>query len=330
MHNSKTKALLSVLLLLMLTTTSAASLNNSVQLSSFGTIKYWDYYFQVGFENSVDDFKRGIEHTGDYVYWDRGGYWPSVYPEAYRFEPNTEIVHSGSQSALLELLDPTSDGKRRNMVYHDVDPLTTEHIWQIEYFYLPADFPWTNPTTGEPFWYTLQTLISERMWNQDLRLHFHEHGIKLGVLWHRYRSNPVFVFTRGPSDFDNDNDGQWDTTGKADQYFELGPEGVPKETWIQITSHVYRNLDDWDQGYVEFWISDESTGETIYHKQDPCLTIGINPESIAALPPSNDGDGNVAWLTTGFDLYTGGLDGGWALPTKLYVDDFFLGVSCID
>lgn len=275
--------------------------------------------FIADFEND-GDFSVGVEHSGNYKYWDRERWFMDIHPDAYRFWPETTIVRSGTRSAKLELLDPISDGRRRLQRYHDWNPFT-EHIWQEEWFYLPEDLLWTNPDTGEGLWYALHTIISERMWNPDiLPWNFQDFAIAINVIWDQYHNNPVFDFILRGRDVDNNDDGQPDI-GDFEKYFELGSEGVPTGRWIKIRSHIYRNLQNWDEGYVEFWIEDSETTETIYHKEDPCRTIGIDPERIASLTPWKQGD-YMAYIASGFCLYAGGLRGGMPLPCKIYVDDF--------
>lgn len=323
------------MLIFCLTATVTAVWETSTTIPSFGTIKYWDFFFEVGFEND-DCFKLGINGRDEYLlygtfyegvppYWDRGGYPQYENPGYYRFEADTTIAHSGSQSALLELIDPIDNGKRRNQIHHDWNPLTTEHIWQEVCYYIPTDIMWTHPDTGEPQFYGLGALISERLWDPDLPMDAQEYGIKISVIWHKYRGNPVFNFVQGPVGVDNNDDGVRDFDTPADQYSELGSEGVPTGRWIKIKTHVYRNLDNWDQGYVEFWFTDETTGDTVYHREDPCRTIGIDPQRIADAPPYNVG-GYYGYLSSSFTLYAGGLDGGMPPPCKIYVDDFYAGV----
>lgn len=339
----KKDLLVIVLLSLLLITTSAALPNVSTNITSFGRLIYWDFSFEVGFEHP-EDFRRGIEHYkcadgGNYTYWDRGGYIESVYPEGvYLFEPDTTIVHSESQSALLALLDPTEDLKRRNKVFHDWSPNATEYIWQEMYFYFPDDFRFVN-SEGKALWCTIFGM-SERMWNPDRAVPGEqEHALKIGVIWHRYLDppRPVFSFCQGPRRFDNDNDGVWDTGGdKIEKFFWFtqGPS-VPTETWIHIKSHIYRNLSDWDNGYVEYWITNESTGETIHYKEDPCRTIGIDPDLMASLTPNTQGKlggekGYGAWLSSGFSIYEGLLEPDTEVPpAKIYVDDFFAAVHYV-
>jgi hypothetical protein len=293
-------------------------------MSSSGTIIYWDYSFQVGFENT-EDFMVGVEHSGNYTYWDREQWFRDQYPGAYRFEPNTTIVHSGEQSIRLGLLHPNSDGERRIQTYHDWDPLETVQIWQEEWFYIPAGFLWKNPSTGEGFWYNLHTILSERMWNPDLVTSYQEYAVKLGAIWNQYSNKPVFCLTQGPVSVDNNDDGMDDFFSPEDQYFELGSAGVPTGRWFRIMSHVYRDLQNWDGGYAEFWIEDPVANRTVYHMENPCRTIGINPQRIGSLTPWRQGE-YMAYLASGFTLYAGGLSDGMPSPCEIYVDDFFVGV----
>lgn len=283
--------------------------------------------FNTSFEET-GDFAVGLEHTGNYKYWDRERYFMSLHPEAYRFWPEATIVHSGTRSAKLELVSPYDFETNRLQIMHDWGPLTTGHIWQEEWFYFPSDMPWTHPTTGEPIWRTIHGIITERMWttNPSIRTKYQEFSWRIAVLWNRY-TNKLNFEVIGLASVDNNDDGADDFASSSPIYIEfLGSEGVPRGRWFKIKTHIYRNLNDWATnpagGYIEIWISDPyGSGEELYRKIDNIHTIGINPERIAAHPPWNEG-GNMAYIASGFAHYCGGLSGSYGVPSKLYVDDF--------
>jgi len=246
-----------------------------------------------------------------------------VHPDAYRFWPETTIVHSGTRSAKLELVDPTSDGTRRIQLMHDWDPLTTEHIWQEEWFYFPSDMPWIDPDTGEPLWRTIHAMVTERMWTAGIPQPYQEFSWRIAVVWDKYNDRLVFDIT-GLADVDNDDDGVADFPRPRTIYLELpGNESVPIGRWFKVKTHTYRNVRDWATnatgGYIEIWISDELDNE-VYRKIENVHTIGINPERIAALTPWKQNNA-MAYVASGFAHYCGGLSGSYGVPSTIYVDD---------
>jgi len=304
--------------------------------------------FTVGFEEDID-FQVCTENkcnapacTTGCVYWNRGGWSLTQAPTECLFEAETNpaFVHSGNRSAKLELVNPHDDLTRRVQIYHNWNPLTAEHIWTEETFFLPEDFPMVDPATGESMWHSLATWITERMWNPGLPSTFQQYALRLGVVWDAANNKPIFSFTNGAAEVDNNDDGINDLAGAMfEKYFSFSPEGVPLGKWIKIKGHVYRNLANFDQGYVEFWIQEitgkdtdgnDIIGREIYRKEDPCRTIGINPARLASLPPSchePGTEGKCAWLSSGFTNYQGGFAGSFGPPSKLWVDDVYMAAT---
>jgi hypothetical protein len=148
--------------------------------------------------------------------------------------------------------------------------------------------------------------------------------LTLGYLWHSTQGKYVFGFNEGTGAFDNNDDGINDYTNIADEYISLGDNGVPFDSWIKISSHVFRNFTDYTKGYVQIWLQDMTTNDTAYFVRNPCRTIGINPSRIAALPLNTHTEeypNQGAVFANGFSLYSGGLDGSMPNPCSLFVDN---------
>jgi hypothetical protein len=306
--------------------------------------------FFVGFENNVD-FQWGLDGGGSYMlfgvyhtnqsgacvagcycnngdrqsYWSRGS-WPAcLYPTVMLFEKNSTIVHGGVQSAKISVLDTSKESTRRIEILHDWNPETDFNITSEEWFYFPST---VNPING---WITFHRIIYERMWDQNKAVDFQQFQISLSAITDgRSLENgkQIFVLDLGKGDIDNNNDGVEETWPymQADIYSNydssiIVPSSwltkksiyVPFDRWLKVKSEVFRNLTDFNNGYVKVWIDDDLIWDV-----HGTRTVGINPHiinSLDVLPPEPQ-----AYLCTGLGLYTD-LNSG---PKQIFVDDIIM------
>jgi hypothetical protein len=139
----------------------------------------------------------------------------------------------------------------------------------------------------------------------------------------------IFVLNLGKGSIDNNNDGvteNW-TNMEADLYSNRDANQnvpstwltrvpglvVPFDRWFKVTTLVYRNLSDFNNGYVKVWIDDQLVWDV-----EGTRTVGIEPDLLRAidpLPPEPQG-----YLCSGFGLYT---EVG-SKPKTIYVDNMIL------
>ena len=326
-----------VLLSLILIATSAASLNSSAHVSSSGTIDYSGVTL-VDFEDD-DCFKWGINGMDEYMLygthyygtppnWTRGGYGPFHFPDLLLFEIETSIVRRGLQSARLSVVDPSAEVSRRLEVLHDWDPYS-EYIWNIAWYYFPSSL---NPFDS---WIAFDRIIYERMWDHDKAVYSQYFQISLSLLTDGRSASlgqQIFVLNLGKGNIDNNNDGvgeEWPYYG-ADLYSNRDSSRVvpsswltkkpgfqvPFDRWFKVGTLVFRNMTDFNNGYIKVWIDDE----LIWDVQGT-RTVGIAPEvleNIDPLPPDPQG-----FLSSGFGLYTGV----GSSPKTIFVDDMIISNS---
>lgn len=164
-----------------------------------------DSAFTVGIEHSDAGNPNGakswnaitkiLSNTPYKSPWDEGGYFQSRYPSAYNYKPAMSPVRSGSRSALLELVNPTSTETNRLQLLHFWDAYT-EDIWIESWFYIPVEFD-----IGLGDFITLQKTISERCWKSDGTYYqFNGPGIAIMIDGRKDRPSynmPIFVVQRG-------------------------------------------------------------------------------------------------------------------------------------
>ncbi|MCK4424860.1 hypothetical protein KAU93_04170 [Candidatus Bathyarchaeota archaeon] len=325
------------LLSLILIATSAASLSGSAYVSSFGTIDYSGVTL-VDFEND-DCFKWGINGKDEYMLygihyygsspnWTRGGYGASQWPDLLLFENETLIVRRGFQSAKLSVVDTSFDGGRRIEILHDWNP-DSEYIWEVAWYYFPSSL---KPLDS---WMAFHRMIYERMWDQDKAVYYQYFHISVSAMTDgRTATNgqQIFSLSLSKGNVDNNNDGvteEWPHLG-ADLYSNYDSSNavpsswltkkpgfqVPFDQWFKVTTLVFRNMTDFDNGYIKVWIDDE----LIWDVQGT-RTVGIAPEvlkSIDPLPPDPQG-----FLSSGIGLYTGV----GSSPKTIFVDDVIISNS---
>lgn len=332
----KSIILVPIMFTLFLTAIVSAS-SSSANISSSGAIDCSDITL-VNFENN-DSYKWGVDGGNDYMLfgehylgrapcWSHGGIGSYTYPNLLLFERNTSIVHSGVQSAKLSVVNASTDGTRRLEVLHNWDP-NSEYLWDIAWYYFPSSL---KPLDQ---WTTFHRIIYERMWDQNKVVYFQQFQISLSMMTDdrvNTRGQQIFVLDLGKGDIDNNNDGigeEWSFNG-ADLYSNFdASQSVPSywltkktgfqvtfDRWFEVIALVYRNLTDFNSGFIKVWIDDQ----LIWDVQGT-RTVGIQPsilESIDSTPPDPQG-----YLCSGFGLYT---EVG-SKPKSIFVDDIIISNS---
>lgn len=316
---TKLKLFATVLLSFLLIGVGASSPSNFAHVSSSGTIVY-SMLTLVNFEND-DCFMWGIdgngtgyilygtEYSGNVPFWSRGAWPAKEYPGVLLFEPATSIVYSGLHSAELSVTDTSKEATRRLEILHDWDPYT-EYIWQVGFYYFPSSL---KPSDG---WITFHRIIYERMWDQNKAIYYQYFQISLSVMTDSRSATygqQIFVLSLGKGNVDNNNDrveeywpyyetdlfsnGDSSKTVPASWLTKKPGFQVPFDRWFKVTTLVFRNITDFNNGYVKVWID----GELIWDIQGT-RTLGIAPsvlENVDPLPPQPQG-----YLCSGFGLYT--------------------------
>lgn len=273
------------------------------------------YTLRVGFEDSVEDFETPEDITPAMIETARG-YWAagskkwvwlneesamSVPPHEpnQRFEPSTVQVRSGLQSARLALETTTA---KCIHIQHTWDELTDRHIWCEGWYFIPPDF---NPDD----WTNIHRALAERWWGET-PWRYEWFQIVQSVM-------PDFtlqtVLNQGWVDNNLDN-----TPDLAAPRYIRTPNPLPVGEWFKITTYVYRNLENFDNGIFRLWIND-----VLIH-DEVCRTVGVDPARFyradgTRLPYWGD---RKAWITSGISLYSSRTQ-----PTsakELFVDDVML------
>jgi hypothetical protein len=322
----------------LLVNVSIASLSSSKYVSSFGAIHYsgitvmnfeTDDCFKCGIDgNGTGYMLYGTEYPGTVPYWSRGGWGMYEYPTKILFKPSTSMVFRGLQSGNLSVVDPSLEGSRRLEVLHDWDP-HSEYLWNVGWFYFPSTF--------EPIdtWIAFHRIVYERMWDPSRAIYYQYFQITLSCGTDgRSATNgqQIYTLNLGKGNIDNNNDGAEETWlgYGADVYSNTDshpwvPDSwltrkpgfqVIYDRWFKVVSLVFRNMTDFNNGYIKVWID----GELIWDVQG-VRTVGIDPAilgSIDPLAPEPQG-----YLSSGFGLYT---EVGSA-PKTIFVDDVIISDS---
>ncbi|MCX6820847.1 MAG: right-handed parallel beta-helix repeat-containing protein [Candidatus Aenigmarchaeota archaeon] len=299
--------------------------------------------YSADFE-SDDSFKWGVDGVGDYMlygnhvtsgspppYWTRGG-WPAyVYPAALTFTPSTQFVHGGTQSAKLSIVNTSLEATRRLEVLHDWDPSSSQYLQETVWYYFPSSIA---PLDG---WVTFHRPVYERMWDQNKAVYYQNFQISVSAMTDGRSATigqQIMVLSLGKGNIDNNNDGVTETwtNMNADLYsnrdssqtvpssWQTQRSGLqlPLDKWFKVTSIVYRNLTDFNNGYVKVWIDDNLVWDVQWTR-----TVGIAPsvlKAIDSLPSDPQG-----YLCSGFGLYT---DIG-TKPKTIYADDVTISSSTL-
>lgn len=310
------------------------AISKSKPIISTGSISY-DQGVYIDFE-SVDSFKWGVDFGDDYMlydthyngappYWDYGGYPALQYPGTLLFQPDTQIVHSGQQSAKLSVANTNIDATRRLEVLHGWNP-SSQYLWESAWYYFPSSI---KPLDS---WMTFHRLVYERMWDQSKVTYAQSFQISISAMTDgRYATNgqQIFVLGLGKGTVDNSNTGTqdiWQNLG-ADLYSNADSNQVvpgswltkkpglqvPFDRWFKVTTLVYRNLVDFNNGYVKVWIDDQLVWDV-----EGTRTVGIDPsvlQAVKQVPPDPQG-----FLCSGFGLYTE-IE---SKPKTIYVDNVII------
>jgi hypothetical protein len=332
----KTCILIPITLSLLLVTIASAY-NSSPNVTSFGTIEYPNLTL-INFEND-DCYKWGVDGGNDYMffgehylgtppYWTHGGIGGYTYPNLLLFERNTSIVNGGLQSAKLSVVNTGTDGTRRLEILHEWDP-HSEYLWDVAWYYFPSSL---KPLDQ---WTTFHRIIYERMWDESRAVYFQQFQISLSMMTDGRsdtKGQQMFSLNLGKGDIDNNNDGigeEWSFKG-ADLYSNFDADQsvpsswltkepgfqVPFGRWFKVVALVYRNMTDFNNGYIKVWIDSHLIWDV-----EGTRTVGIRPsilESIDPAPPDPQG-----YLCSGFGLYT---EVG-SRPKSIFVDDIIISNS---
>jgi hypothetical protein len=328
---------LTLLIALLMITYSQAAISTQTSFASSGMILYKSSTY-VDFE-TTDSYKWGVDGANDYLlygvyysgtppYWSRGSYPAYTNPGTLFFEPTNTIVYRGAKSANLTVADTSAESTRRMEILHDWDP-QTEYVMLSGWYYFPYDL---NPSDA---WVTFHRAIYERMWDQEKAVYYQYFQISVSLLTDgRSATNgqQIFVLSLGKGNIDNNNDGvteEWPYLG-ADLYSNTGSNKdvpstwltkktglqVPFGEWFKVTTLIYRNLNDFNDGYVKVWINDDLVWDI-----DGVRTVGIAPtvlEDIDPTPPEPQG-----YVCSGFGLYTDM----YSKPKTIFVDDIMYSNS---
>jgi len=228
---------------------------------------------------------------------------PPYPPPPNTFEPSSEVVHSGSQSAKLCLLNPINDRARRIHIQHDWDPIKYKDLWVECWYYLPPNFAvddWTDlhrgleerwghkdkPWTPGPYYNWFQITCTVSRWTKVSDTEY-KIGSPINHGW-----------------VDNDGDGVNDLPAK---YSVFSSDKIRLGEWFKITTYIYRDI---EHGVYKLWLND-----VLQWDLRDIRTIGILPERIASSP-----DNYQAWLASGIALYSGDLPN--VHPKCAYYDDY--------
>jgi len=332
-----------------------------------------DYYKTLDF-GKVEDFEVGIEHGSQDKYvvydpstkkpvvktgvyhspWDRGGYFQSIRPNAYNFIPISTPRRSGTNAAVLRLLNPVDYESCRLQLLHDWSPFD-EYIWQECWYYIPSDFVING-------FVTIHKTITERCWiEQDgitsypkgTYFEFNGQGIALYIDGRSSRptyGKPIFVIMRGQAGNGHLPDGYHGLsdiyasdakqTASPHTWINGVPEWVPiLDDWFMIRTFAHRNVQDflnrqtenYNNGTFKCWMSFppkhdvelvypvRTEGNIGFNIPNNERTIGIYPDLLDTIGWHHTTKG-MAYVASGIANYTS--EG--SIPKELYVDDYML------
>lgn len=317
--------------------------------------------FHVGFEQIDPDFKVGNVcrvdgpplrdtcsiNAGPFIYWHHGGSGLNIRCLEMEFVPTSpgEPVHSGAQAARLSncMIPPDEnpldqwEANRRVEILHQLNPLLVEHVWQETWFFIPTTFKWTDdrftdPEYGGPaaMWFSFYRMIYERRYLPGAS----GFNINIGPVWRRAGESYAgrIVTEARPEFFVSNTSGAYvdkSIQNKVEEYLYFSDDDpIPIGRMFRIKTHVFRNLADWEKGYLELWITDpDAPGgpREIYRKYDPLRTIGLDPAQLASYPCH--GPAPYSHLCAGFGIYSGWRSMGdcrnySTFGNTIFVDDF--------
>ena len=232
-------------------------------------------------------------------------------PAPNTFELSSTVVHSGSYSAKLSLLNPVNDRSRRIHVEHNWDPIQDKDIFVECWHYLPADFVVDD-------WTDLQRGLEERWGSNTQPWVFgpYYNAFQLTVLIERTSMVAAGQY-RLVSSINNgwvDNYGVG-TNDLPTAYEVQSKDSIKFGQWFKITTYIHRDLQN---GIYRMWLND-----VLQWDLRDIRTIGILPERIAS--PLSGYHGSVA---SGISLYSGnwkqpnGNDWLGVHPKYAYYEDF--------
>jgi len=228
---------------------------------------------------------------------------PPYPPSPNTFEPSKEVVHSGSQSAKLSLLNPITDRARRIHLEHNWDPIQDKNLWVECWYYLPVGFQvddWTDLHRGlEERWGS-----NDKQWTEVPYYNWFQ--IPCGISrWSKVSDDEYKISSPINHGWaDNNGDGVNDLPAEIEKY---SMDTIKFGQWFKIKTHIYRDL---QHGSYQMWLND-----VLQWDLRDIRTIGILPERIAS-PLQN----YRAWLSTGIALYSGDMPN--VHPKFAYYDDF--------
>jgi len=304
-------------------------------------------YVSKGYVSYIDNFAvRHIDRNASIL--PRGGYCPHEYQNiygsnGYYFHPETNMVHSGTRSVKMGVINPQSSQVTRELeVLIDLDPLTNTEIWAEGWYYIPSSTK--DATSAYNQWMVFHRLIVERLFDNTKQMSVQVLNLNLGILTDdRFgkEGQRMFSMSLNKATIDNNNDGGNDVLGKVDLYSNGGsyPPGgpepitsmlVPFDQWFHVKTYVFRNIQNFNDGKVKVWINDVLLWD-IEHTR----TVGLDPTIISKYPPFNPSDSPDSYgyttpayayghVSTGFGCYTGVSSG---TAVTVYLDDYALTVN---
>lgn len=286
-------------------------------ITSSGIINYPEYKtIYVGFENP-EDFETPEDPATGYVWASQDSWYsmreftdpddPDNQDLGMYFEPATDFVHSGIQSARLALENPIDNDRRRVHIYHCWETATFEHLWFEAWWYFPVDLVVDNHIS-------FHTTSSERWYYPPSgRYMTYSTGLAIEVNTKVAEGEYKLQVIRNWGYVDNDHDGENDLppVDYWDDWIRT-PGTIKFGEWFKITTYLYRNLTDYDNGRYKLWINDELQWDM------PWRTIGIDPYAIDTLPKT--GGGERGWVCSGVSIY----ESAGSSPIEIRVDDVIL------
>lgn len=297
LHRSKISIMLFILLLCFISVPMTKAFQGTKEIYSIGVIQYpISDIITVSFEDPSH-----FEIGGDAPIWDRTA-WTG---DTKLFVPETDIVHSGSQSAKVELLDPSTEHDRRIHIEHDWDPITDD-LWLSAWIYIPEDFVVTS-------WTNIIKCVSERYylageaggtWTEGVDYEWFQICLNLRGYdeWMISEGEYKIMSILHNGWIDNDGDGVNDLS----HINLIAQDSIHFGEWFHIKVHVYRHKTD---GIYQFWLNGvlqwDLQGSIPEHdcyggaSCDYLQTEGIDRERMAN-PPED----YRTYLCSGLSLYT--------------------------
>ncbi len=312
--------------------------------------------FTISDYSDTAAFAVGLQHSGNYKYWDRENFFWTASTHNYTLD--TEVTFMGNPTAKLEMLNPQPDvwGTNRMQIYKDLDTSAT-YVTQVLDFKLPANLP-SNQSDGQRFWYGLMDGVAERHYNNSLLRTAQQFGILFGCLWSNGYSvsNGTYEFMWDihniPTIVDNDNNNVLDDVEAAGnfssfQYLWGADSGHPVQldTWLRATLIIYRNPDyrtDPTGGNVYLKIENQTelgvVDETLLEVNlADVRTVGIWPENLDSDDPWGSPNQNSNYMTlfdAGYSLYYGGMDDTktnyFGVPTYFHIGAYSINQTVPD